>query len=220
MGDNTICAPTGMTASKAAINSALMKVVASTPNCAWVTAQAAHGQPALGNNDSISGIYSVHYCTASQRTLGARYETSFERLMDWDGNSVPVALPAPLFKTGVSGGSIVDTVGGRTVTLAMAGMTATQAKAADCLDATKLLLISSGTGYASVSGDCPAGSYSIHQELLGPVNRHACHVHQHFQRHKEWTWCTWRPQHEALSLGLHAYGQQVHGKAGAHSQVL
>ena len=159
VADNTIRAPTGMAATKAAINSAL-KTVAGAPNNAWVSAQAIGSDPVLTPNDSVSGRYIVHYSAASQRRLGSRYYTSYATLISGGGSSgggeAPVTLPDAIFKTGVSGSSIADTAGSRIMTLL--GMTASSGT--DHTGASKLMLTSTGTGYASVSGDLPAGSFT------------------------------------------------------------
>lgn len=154
VADNTVRPPKGIAAAKAAINSAL-QTIAGSSNCAWVSAQAIGSDPVLTPNNATEDRYIVHYSAASQRRLGARYYSSYALLVS-GGGSGGVTVPTALFKTGVSGSSIVDTAGGRSITLQ--GMTASSGT--DHTGSSKLMLTSSGSGYASVSGDLPAGSFT------------------------------------------------------------
>ena len=149
-----------MATSKAAINTALL-AVADTPHCAWVTAQAASGDPALMPNYATLGRYIVYCSAASQRRFGESYAGSYECLVTGD-NSVPVTLPTALFKTGVSGSRVVDRAGSRTITLH--GMTATSGT--DHTMTAKAMLTSSATGYASLWG---LPRWQLHQGVLGKV---------------------------------------------------
>ena len=152
VSDNDVRPPFDSSTEKATIDSAL-KTVAGAPNNAWVSAGIIGGDAALAPNNAVDGRYIIHFNAASQRRMGVRYFNAFSALANGLGNGT-LTMPAPLLQTVPNGDAIVD-VGGRTITLFdMAPMGRSRGSNA------RLVLNSYGSGYASISGDFPAGSFS------------------------------------------------------------